>query len=149
MGRLPPHERGFCRKDSKNLAKGEKVHVGGKNRDTSDLSALFTVRATHLLQPSQAEIAFVLPMAALSRGQLSKSFALAAWLQVEPLGRSVDNGRARRNFPVLSCVVFGRRALGRKMPDKIRTYSGWFPAGDTAKEPTWSVIEGADAPQRI
>ncbi|NJL50797.1 MAG: SAM-dependent DNA methyltransferase [Blastochloris sp.] len=67
------------------LAKGERVHVGGKFATQNDLSALFTVRAAALYLRAGGQLAFVLPLAALTRGQFEPlrkgSFASAkiAW----------------------------------------------------------------------
>lgn len=63
------HMSADLQKRFKELAKSEKVHVGGKFGTQNDLSALFTVRASHLYLRPSGGIAFVLPLAALSRGQ--------------------------------------------------------------------------------
>ena len=54
------------------LAKGERVYVGGKFATQNDLAGLFTVRSTSLYLRSGGRIAFVLPLAALTRGQFEK-----------------------------------------------------------------------------
>jgi hypothetical protein len=56
----------------KELAKGEKVYVGGKLATQNDLCALFTVRVAWLYLRSGGKIAFVLPLAALQQGQFEK-----------------------------------------------------------------------------
>jgi hypothetical protein len=136
----------------KELAKGEKVHVGGKFGTQSDLSALFTVRASHLYLRPSGRIALVLPLAALSRGQFAKfrtgrfgSYNIAwdeAW--------SMDDSVAPL-FPVPSCVVFGRkRAIGAAMPDKVRAYSGSLPfrdAPEAVADARLTFVEGAKAPE--
>ncbi|MDE3175152.1 MAG: N-6 DNA methylase [Pseudomonadota bacterium] len=120
----------------KELAKGERVYVGGKLATQNDLCALFTVRATMLYLRSGGRLGFVLPMAALTRGQFDPlrrgSFETsrigwdAAWVMnddVQPL------------FPVPSCAVFGRRtAVARPLPDKVRVYSGTLPLRDASEE---------------
>ncbi len=117
------------------LANGERVYVGGKFATQNDLAALFTVRAASLYLRSGGRIAFVLPLAALSRGQFEKfrkgSFTGAkiawdeAWIMdddVQPL------------FPVPSCVVFGRRrATSKALPDTVRAYAGQLPARDASE----------------
>ena len=136
----------------KELAKGEKVHVGGKFATQNDLSALFTVRASHLYLRPSGRIAFVLPLAALTRGQFEKfrtgrfgSYNIA-WDEAWTMDDSVVP-----LFPVPSCVVFGRkRAIGKSMPDKVRAYSGILPMRDApeAMADNWLTIrEKVKAPQ--
>jgi predicted RNA methylase len=119
----------------KELAKGDRVYVGGKFATQNDLSALFTVRAVALYLRSGGRVAFVLPLAALTRGQFDKfragSFTSAkiawdeAWTmddEVQPL------------FPVPSCVVFGRRrATSKALPDKVTAYKGELPERDATE----------------
>ncbi len=120
----------------KELAKGENVYVGGKLATQNDLSALFTVRATTLYLRDGGKLAFVLPLAALSRGQFERlrsgSFMSAriAWDEVW----TMDDG-VQPLFPVPSCVVFGRRrATSKPFPDKVRAYSGTLPFRDAPEE---------------
>ncbi|MEN0040988.1 MAG: N-6 DNA methylase [Pseudomonadota bacterium] len=56
----------------KELARDERVYVGGKLATQNDLFALFTVRAAALYLRPAGRLAFVLPMAALTRGQYAK-----------------------------------------------------------------------------
>ncbi|MBL8906933.1 MAG: N-6 DNA methylase, partial [Rhizobiales bacterium] len=104
------HMSADLQKRFKEMAKGERVYVGGKFATQNDLCALFTVRAAGLYLRASGRIAFVLPLAALTRGQFEKfrrgSFYITrlafdeAWTMddsVQPL------------FPVPSCVVFARR----------------------------------------
>lgn len=135
----------------KELAKGEKVHVGGKFATQNDLSALFTVRASHLYLRPSGRIAFVLPLAALSRGQFEKfrtgQFGSnnIAWDEAWTMDDSVSP-----LFPVPSCVVFGRkRAIARSIPHKVRAYSGALLIRDAPEEiadARLTVTEDADAP---
>lgn len=102
----------------KELARGEKVHVGGKFATQNDLSALFTVRAAHLYLRPSGNLAFVLPLAAMTRGQFEKfragrfTSANIAWDEawtmddsVAPLSRcpparcSAANARGARRCP--------------------------------------------------
>lgn len=146
------HMSADLQKRFKELAKGEKVHVGGKFATQNDLSALFTVRASHLYLRPAGRIAFVLPLAALSRGQFEKfrsgqfgSYNIA-WDEAWTMDDSVTP-----LFPVPSCVVFGRkRAIARKMPEKVRAYSGWLPVRDASEEVAdarLTVNESVEAPQ--
>jgi hypothetical protein len=133
------------------LAKGERVYVGGKFATQNDLSALFTVRAASLYLRSGGRIAFVLPLAALTRGQFEKfrrgSFASAriAWDEAWTMSDDVQP-----LFPVPSCVAFGRRrATSRPLPDTVRAYSGQLPmrdATETQADAALTVHENAPKP---
>lgn len=148
------HMSADLQKRFKELAKGEKVHVGGKFGTQSDLSALFTVRAVHLYLRAAGRIAFVLPMAALSRGQFGKfrtgrfTSSNIAW--EEAWTTDVKAGQSAI-FPVPSCVVFGRkRAIGKAMPERVRQYSGWLPLRDAHEDladDRLTVVEDVVAPQ--
>jgi hypothetical protein len=133
------------------LAKDERVFVGGRFATQNDLSALFLVRAAHLYLRSGGRLGFVLPLAALTRGQSENlrtgSFRSAkiSWEEAWTMDDSVQP-----LFPVPSCAVFGRKqATSRAMPDTVRAYSGELPFRD-APEPIADnklvVIEGAPAP---
>ncbi len=118
------------------LARGERVHVGGKFGTQNDLSALFVVRAAALYLRSGGRLAFVLPFAALTRGQFENlrggSFfsAKIAWDEAWTMDDSV-----RPLFPVPSCVVFGRRrAIAKAIPEKVTVYTGSLPFRDAPEE---------------
>src|SRR5207237_9169136 len=135
----------------KEMANGEKVYVGGRFGTQNDLSALFTVRASHLYLRPSGRIAFVLPLAALTRGQFEKFRAgqfgsyNIAWDEAWTMDDSVVP-----LFPVPSCVVFGRkRAIANKMPDKVRAFSGSLPMRDASEmiAERLKVTDNAPAPQ--
>jgi hypothetical protein len=147
------HMSADLQKRFKALAEGEGVYVGGRFATQNDLCGLFTVRASHLYLRPSGRIAFVLPLATLTRGQFEKfrggrfrSYNIAwdeAWTMddtVTPL------------FPVPSCALFGRkRAIGHKTPERVRAYSGWLPMRDASEkiaDARLSVVENAPAPQR-
>src|SRR5215472_9065782 len=118
------------------MSKAERVHVGGKFATQSDLSALFTVRTVSLYLRSGGRIAFVLPLAALTRGQFERlragSFGSAriAWEEVWTMDDSVQP-----LFPVPSCVVFGRRrATAKPIPGVVRAYTGLLPYRDAHED---------------
>ena len=120
----------------KELAQGDRVYGGGKLATQNDLCALFTVRAVALYLRSAGRIAFVLPMAALTRGQFERlrsgSFESGKiqWDEVWTMDDSVQP-----LFPVPSTVVFGRRrATSRAMPQIVRAYSGRLPFRDATEE---------------
>jgi len=136
----------------KELAQGEKIYVGGKLATQNDLSALFFVRSVGLYLKEGGRIAFVMPLAAMTRGQFeafrsgryhTKNVQFeAAWVlgdEVQPL------------FPVPSCVLFAsaRRGLGKGLPDKVRRYAGQLPYRDASEEiaDKWlKVTDGAPRP---
>jgi hypothetical protein len=133
------------------LAKAERVYVGGKFATQNDLCALFTVRASALYLRSGGRIAFVLPLAALTRGQFetlrkgSFSSARIAWDGAWTMDDSVQP-----LFPVPSCVAFGRRrAVSQAMPETVRSYSGTLPlrdATETVADEFLTVVEDAPKP---
>ncbi len=119
----------------RSLANGERVYVGGRFATQNDLSALFLVRAAALYLRSGGRIAFVMPLAALTRGQFEKfrkgsfSSARIAWDEAWTMDDDVQP-----LFPVPSCVVFGlRRATAKSLPDTVRAYSGQLPMRDASE----------------
>jgi hypothetical protein len=134
----------------KELAGEENIYVGGRFATQNDLCALFTVRSVRLYLRSGGRLAFVLPMAVLSRGQFgalrSGAFASVhiAWDEVWTMDDSVQP-----LFPVPSCVVFGRRlAAARPLPQTVRAYSGTLPCRDASEavaDRRLTVTEGAPA----
>ena len=133
------------------LAKGERVYVGGKFATQNDLSALFTVRAASLYLRSGGRIAFILPLAALTRGQFEKlrkgsfSSARIAWDEAWMM-----NDDVQPLFLVPSCVVFGRRrATAKALPNTVRAYSGQLPMRDASEaqaDAALTVRENAPKP---
>lgn len=130
------HMSADLQKKFKELANEEEVYVGGKLATQNDLCALFMVRAAALYLRAAGRLAFVLPLAALTRGQFAKlrrgafhSASLAydsAWTMddsVQPL------------FPVPSCVLFARkRALSKPVPETVKAFSGDLPFRDAPEE---------------
>ena len=116
----------------KELAKGLGVYVGGKLATQNDLSALFTARAATLYLRGSGRLAFVLPLAALTRGQFERLRSGAfhggaiQWDEAWTMDDSVQP-----LFPVPSCAAFGRRrATSKPMPETMRAYSGALPMRD-------------------
>ena len=116
------------------LARGERLWVGGKLATQADLCALFTVRAAGLYLRASGTVAFVLPRAVMRGGQYApfrtgnyESVRIAwdeAWDldQVEPL------------FPVPACVLFGRRrAVGNRTPETMTHFAGHLPMRDASE----------------
>ncbi|MEO8926950.1 MAG: N-6 DNA methylase, partial [Caulobacteraceae bacterium] len=117
------------------LAKGERIYVGGKMATQNDLCALFAVRSAGLYLRATGTIAFVLPRAVLRGGQYapfrtgSYESARIAWDeawdldQVEPL------------FPVPACVLIGRRrATATPIPERVTRYAGHLPLRDASEQ---------------
>ena len=130
------HMSADLQKRFKELAKGERVHVGGKFGTQSDLSALFTVRAAGFYLRPSGRIAFILPLAALTRGQFEKfrtgsyMSARIAWDEAWTMDDSVQP-----LFPVPSCVLFGRRrATAKPVPSIVTAYSGTLPFRDAPED---------------
>ncbi|MGI9170266.1 MAG: N-6 DNA methylase [Caulobacteraceae bacterium] len=116
------------------LARGERLYVGGRMATQNDLSALFAVRAAGLYLRPAGTIAFVLPRAVLGGGQFAPfrtgsydSIRIAweeAWDldQVEPL------------FPVPACVAIGRRrGTARRIPERLKHFAGRLPLRDASE----------------
>lgn len=144
------HMSADLQKRFKELAKGEKIYEH-RAPSQNDLSALFCIRASHLYLRPSGRLAFVLPLAAMTRLQFEKfrtgRFAAynVAWEEAWTMDDSVTP-----LFPVPSCVVFGRkRAIGQKMPSVVRAYSGALPLRDASEnlaDKRLSVRERAPAP---
>ena len=83
------------------------------------------MRAAALYLRSGGRIAFVMPLAALTRGQL-RSSARFIFRRAYRLGEAwTMDDDVQPLFPVPSCVVFGRRrATAKALPDTVRAYSG-------------------------
>jgi len=140
----------------KELAKGSRVHVGGKFGTQNNLCALFTARTVSLYLRSGGRLGFVLPLEVYTRGQherlRSGSFdpACIQWDE----GWVMDSDVSPL-FEVPSCVLFGRRrATSKPVPESVRRYSGTLPMRDAPEalvdrliqQRTFAVIEKAPRP---
>jgi len=147
------HMSADLQKRFKELSNGEGVYVGGQFATQNDLSALFTVRAAHLYLRAAGRLAFLLPLAALTRGQFGKfragrfTSSNIAWDEAWTTDVKAGQGAI---FPVPSCVVFGRkRAIGKAMPTRVREYTGWLPLRDAHEalaDELLKKVENAPAP---
>ena len=134
----------------KDLAKEQLVYVGGKLTTQNDLCALFTVRATLLYLRASGQIAFILPLSVLTRGQFERlrsgsfSDVRIAWNEVWTM-----DDRLQPLFPVPACVIFGeRRRTSKPLPVTVRRYTGTLPYRDAPEdvaEPFLQVTENAPA----
>ncbi|HEY7647042.1 MAG TPA: N-6 DNA methylase [Hyphomicrobiales bacterium] len=145
------HMNRDLQKRFKELAKEAQVYVGGKLATQNDLCALFTARAVRLYLRPAGRLAFVLPLAALTRGQFEK-FRSG---DVHPARIAFDEAWTMDDsvyplFPVPSCAVFGRRRnLSKRVPETVRAYSGTLPLRDASEEVAdkrLKVVEGAPKP---
>jgi hypothetical protein len=144
------HMSADLQKRFKELSKAEHVYVGGKLGTQNDLCALFTVRSTGLYLRPGGRIAFVLPLAALTRGQFAKlrtgSFhsARIAWDEAWTMDDTVQP-----LFPVPSSVAFGRRrATAKAMPETVVAYTGVLPFRDAPEKiADKSLTVNKDAPR--
>ena len=126
------HMSADLQKKFKELANGERVYVGGKLATQNDFCALFTVRAASLYIRAGGRLGFVLPLAALTRGQYERfrsgSFQSArlAYDEVWTMDSHVQP-----LFPVPSCVIFARkRAIAKPIPETVRAFAGDLPYRD-------------------
>jgi Eco57I restriction-modification methylase len=130
------HMSADLQKRYKEMAKDEKVYVGGKLATQNDLSALFLARCTELYLGASGRLAFVMPLAALTRGQferLRRGSFHSTRLQFEQVW-TMDESVVPL-FPVPSCVLFARkRATARAVPKRVRAYSGELPYRDCPEE---------------
>ena len=129
------HMSADLQKRFKELAKGERIYVGDIPSH-NDLCALFVTRSSHLYLRPSGRLAFVLPLAALTRAQFAKfrtgQYASynVAWDEAWTMDDSVVP-----LFPVPSCVLFGRkRAIGKATPATVLAYSGALPMRDASEE---------------
>lgn len=136
----------------KQLAQSENIYVGGKLATQNDLSALFFARAVALYLKEGGRIAFVMPLAAMTRGQF-KEFRTGNFhtKKVQFYDAWVLGDDLQPLFPVPSCVLFAtaHRELAKGLPDKVRRYSGTLPYRDAPEEiadKSLTVVDGAPRP---
>jgi hypothetical protein len=134
------------------LAQGEQIYVGGKLATQNDLSGLFFARSVALYLKVGGRIAFVMPLAAMSRGQF-EAFRTGNFYtkKVQFDDAWVFGDDVRPLFPVPSCVLFAKanRGLGRGLPDKVRRYRAELPyrdAPEAVADKYLQVREGAPRP---
>lgn len=136
----------------KDLAKGQNIYVGGKLATQNDLSALFFVRAVALYLRPGGRIAFVMPLAAMTRGQFEKFRSGNFYSKnVQFKDAWVLDADVQPLFPVPSCVLFAHagRGLGKGLPDAVRRYSGTLPfrdAPEAVADKSLKVVNRAPRP---
>lgn len=132
------HMSADLQKRFKEIATAERVYVGGKLTTQNDLCALFTVRAASLYLRPGGRLGFVLPLAALTRGQFEK-FRSGVFESVRLRYDEtwVMDSTVFPLFPVPSCAIFAtKRRVGQQLTDKIkrRSYSGILPRRDAPED---------------
>lgn len=141
------HMSADLQKRFKELAQGEKVYVGSVPSH-NDLCALFVSRGSHLYLRANGRMAFVLPLAALTRAQFAKfrtgrfgSYNIA-WDEAWTMDDSVSP-----LFPVPSCVVFGRkRAVAQALPNEVLAFTGRLPFRDAPEAIADKRLKAAKGP---
>ncbi|MBA4130692.1 MAG: restriction endonuclease [Hyphomicrobium sp.] len=115
---------------------------GAEIATQQDLSALFVTRAVQLYLESGGRFGFVLPNAAVDRGQYagfrSGNYPDATEVTRIEFGEPWDLRRVRPHFfPRGASVVFGRRSdKAGPMGDTMQNYTGRIGRGDTS----WHVV---------
>jgi hypothetical protein len=106
--------------------KGFDIWVGGKLATQQDLSAYFFARCVQLYLRREGRIAFLMPYAAMTRGQFQKfrTGRLSDANIVFDEAWTFDD-RVFPLFPVPSCALFARRtAIARPLPEHVTAYAG-------------------------
>lgn len=123
----------------KTACQSRNIWVGGRQATHQDLSAYFFVRCTERYLDTGGKIAFVMPMAALSRGQFEK-FRTGSFIgkgnienvRVEFSKAWKFDSSVKPLFPVPSCVLFATRVADPGKPlSSITAYSGELPLRDS------------------
>lgn len=122
------------------------IWAGGKLATHQDLSALFFVRAVELYLKGEGNIAFVMPFAALSRGQFAgfrtgnwrktkgKKGVLAAVASVEFDEPWAFDERVQPLFPVPASVLFARNSIfPTPLPQTVTAFAGELPRRDASR----------------
>ncbi|MBX6426235.1 MAG: SAM-dependent DNA methyltransferase [Variibacter sp.] len=134
------HRSKEFQKRFKEVAEGENVYVGGKLATQADLSALFFAKSVAFYLREGGTMAFVMPLAALTRGQFEK-FRTGAFhrKKVQFTEAWTFDEDVQPLFPVPSCVLFAKaeRGLSVPTPKTVTAYKGQLPlATPTRKWPT-------------
>lgn len=136
----------------KEVATGERVYVGGKLATQGDLSALFFAKSAGLYLREGGTIGFVMPLAALTRGQFEK-FRTGAYhtKKVQFTEAWTFDEDVQPLFPVPSCVLFAKAepGLSRPTPKTVTAYKGRLPVRDAHEDVAdkhLKMTKGAPAP---
>lgn len=130
----------------KKLAKPRNLLTGGLGGSGRDLSTLFVVRAIEMYAKPEATFAFVMPHGTLTRlphtgfrsGRWSPHSAQTGHLEVA-FGIPWDLTRAPTGFPMVSCVIVGKRTSDSSSgltSDVVR----WI-ASFSDPNQTWPAVE--------
>jgi hypothetical protein len=135
----------------KEMAKADHVFQGGNLATQADIAGLFFSRTVTLYLKDGGRIAFVMPRAALTRGQF-ESFRKGTFLSANVRFETPwDLDGVAPLFPVPSAVVFATKSksgLAQTMPDTATAYSGQLPYRD-APEDVADAILRIESDQKI
>ena len=121
----------------KNLTKPRNLLTGGLGASSRDLSTLFVVRTVELYLRAGGRFAFVMPHGILTR-KPHTGFRSGEWMTKNSehltvcFSESWDLSEATTGFPMVSGVVFGRRAdTATRMPTTVLRWIGYLARADS------------------
>lgn len=131
----------------KRLAKERNLLSGALGASARDLSTLFVTRAVELYLKPEGRFGFVMPHGTLTR-KPHHGFRTGRWntnsQTVSGLAASFEEAwefvRIRTGFPMVSCVIFGRKVsstLASAMPSVTKNWKGTF----TNHAQTWAKVQ--------
>ncbi|MGJ3230981.1 MAG: N-6 DNA methylase [Oceanicaulis sp.] len=117
----------------RDMAKAENVYAGGKLATQADISSLFFARCVSLYLRPGGRVAFVLPRAALTRGQYEGLRAGRFLTANVRFDTPWDLDGVSPLFPVPAAVLFAERlekGRAKKIPDHAHQFAGRLPYRD-------------------
>lgn len=128
--------------------------VGGKLAPHQDLSAYFFARSAERYLQRGGRIAFVMPLATLSRGQYEgfrrgrfadRAGNVAAIVRIDEVW--TFDSDVKPLFEVPSCVIFGHRDVTTaKVPQQVLSFGGELPRRDASAEEAVRHLAGRAKP---
>jgi hypothetical protein len=128
--------------------------VGGRLATHQDLSAYFFARAAERYLPAAGKIAFVMPLATLTRGQYEgfrtgrfadKTGNLFSVVRFDEIW--TFDSDVQPLFEVPSCVIFAHRAAtSAARPTHVTAYTGHLPRRDASAEEARQHLAGTRTP---
>ena len=123
----------------KALAKERNLLSGPLGAAGRDLSTLFVTRAIELYLKPEGEFGFVMPHGTLTR-KPHAGFRFGKWGSADAAELTVtfdrpwDLVKAPTGFPMVSCVVFGQRTIGKRraMPADVQKWSAKLKSSNTS-----------------
>ena len=116
--------------------------AGGKLATHQDLSAYFFARSVELYLKDIGVIAFVMPYAAMTRGQF-RGFRLGDFhtVQVRFTEAWTLDENVQPLFPVPSCVLFARREPRGVLPPQVQAFRGSLPRRDATPAEATAALQ--------